>query len=85
MPTTRPRYSVTDTGATAELLDVAQRAWPELSDRKQLLLRLAEVGAETVAAQLAEVDARAARQRAGLERATNLVDPELLLGEAAWR
>lgn len=85
MPTTRPRYTVTDTGATAELLDIAHRAWPELGDRKELLLRLAEVGAEAVAAQLAQADARAARQRAGLERAKDLVDPELLLGETAWR
>ena len=38
MPTTRPRYTVTDTGHTAELLDLAQRAWPEITDRRQLLL-----------------------------------------------
>ncbi len=32
VPTTRPTYSVTDTGRTAELLDLAERAWPEVHD-----------------------------------------------------
>jgi hypothetical protein len=31
MPTTRPRYTVTDIGHTAELLDLAHRAWPEVT------------------------------------------------------
>mgnify|MGYP006915253010 CR=1 FL=1 len=39
MPTTKPRYTVTDTGEVSELLDRAQRRWPDLHDRKKLLLR----------------------------------------------
>jgi len=46
VPTKKPRYTVTDSGIVSELLDQAQRRWPEVSDRKELLLRLAEVGRE---------------------------------------
>ena len=49
MPTTKPRYTVTDSGAVSELLDEAQRRWPEIRDRKELLLRLAAVGREAIA------------------------------------
>ena len=48
MPTTKPRYTVTDSGAVSELLDEAQRRWPEVGDRKVLLLRLAEAGREAI-------------------------------------
>lgn len=85
MPTARPRYTVTDTGSTAELLDLAQRAWPDISDRRQLLLRLTEAGGRMLEAELADRDARRERQRAGLERADQLVDVEELLGDGAWR
>lgn len=85
MPTTRPRYTVTDTGFTAELLDLAQRAWPDVTDRRQLLLRLTEVGGEVLEARLAEDEQRRARQRVGLERAAQLVDVDALLGDQAWR
>jgi hypothetical protein len=44
VPTTKPRYVVTDAGAVTEMLDVAQRRWPEVTDRKALLLLLAEMG-----------------------------------------
>lgn len=47
MPTTRPRYQVTDTGRVRHLLDLAAIAWPEdADDRKALLIRLAETGAQ---------------------------------------
>lgn len=85
MPTTRPRYTVTDTGATAELLDLAQRAWPEITDRRQLLLRLTQAGGRMVEAELVDHEARVERQRVGLERAAELVDVDELLGDAAWR
>lgn len=49
MPTSKPRYMLTDTGELSDLLDVAQRHWPELTNRKQLLLRLAAAGAEAIA------------------------------------
>jgi hypothetical protein len=84
VPTTHPRYTVTDTGETAELLDLAQRAWPEISDRRQLLLRLAEAGGQALQKQLADQDARRERQRVGLARAAQLVDVDELLGDRAW-
>ncbi len=54
MPTSKPRYTVTDTGELSELLDVAQRRWPEVTDRKTLLLRLAATGGEAITADAAE-------------------------------
>jgi predicted nucleic acid-binding protein len=44
MPTTKPRYTITDTGKVSEQLDEAQRHWPDVRDRKELLLRLAAAG-----------------------------------------
>jgi hypothetical protein len=85
MPTTRPRYTVTDTGHTAELLDLAQRAWPEITDRRQLLLRLTEIGGEALGERLAEHEQRRERQRLGLERTARLVNVDALLGDQAWR
>jgi len=85
MPTTRPRYTVTDTGHTAELLDLAQRAWPDVTDRRQLLLRLTEMGGEALGERLAQHEQQRERQRLGLERAARLVDVDALLGDQAWR
>ena len=48
MPTTKPRYTLTDTGTLREQLDEAQRRWPEVGDRKELLLRLAAAGREAI-------------------------------------
>jgi hypothetical protein len=48
MPTTKPRYTVTDTGKVSELIDEAQRRWPNVSDRKELLLRLAAAGRDAL-------------------------------------
>jgi hypothetical protein len=48
MPTTKPRYTVTDTGELSELLDRAQQRWPDVGDRKELLLRLAAAGREAI-------------------------------------
>lgn len=47
MPSTKPRYTFTDTGSLSGLLDRAERRWPDL-DRKQLLLQLASVGDEAL-------------------------------------
>jgi hypothetical protein len=58
MPTSKPRYTVTDTGELSDLLDAAQRRWPEVTDRKALLLRLAATGGKEIAA--AAADRRAA-------------------------
>jgi hypothetical protein len=48
MPTSKPRYTLTDTGELSDLLDAAQQRWPEVTDRKTLLLRLAAVGGESI-------------------------------------
>ncbi|MCL2089986.1 MAG: hypothetical protein FWH11_01975 [Micrococcales bacterium] len=50
MPTTKPRYVVTDTAEVAAALDVAQRRWPDLS-RSRALLRLVTVGAQRLDAE----------------------------------
>jgi hypothetical protein len=87
VPTTRPRYTVTDTGELRDMLDVAQRAWPEVSDRKELLMRLATCGHDIVASRVAadDADVRRERQREALQRAADLVDVELLRSDAAWQ
>ncbi|HEX5376763.1 MAG TPA: hypothetical protein VFW48_11470 [Solirubrobacterales bacterium] len=54
MPTTKPRYTLTDSGALSELLDEAQRRWPQVRSRKELLLRLAKAGREAIEREGAE-------------------------------
>lgn len=87
MPTTRPRYTFTDTGSLAELLDAAERRWPEVGDRKELLVRLAEEGHAALGLAEAGVAAveRRDRVRAALARIPPLVDADLLLADDAWR
>lgn len=65
MPTSKPRYMFTDTGELSEMLDVAQHRWPELTDRKDLLLRLASLGREAIDEAGAE-RRRAVEETAGL-------------------
>lgn len=86
VPTTKPRYTVTDTGNLAELLDAAARRWPDVVDRKQLLLRLAEEGHHALAsAELATVTHdRRGRIALALERIPSLVDVDRLLSDEAW-
>jgi hypothetical protein len=87
VPTTRPRYTVTDTGQLADMLDLAQRRWPDVRDRKALLLRLARVGRDSIAADL-DATARARRlerQRDSIARAAQLVDVDVLLADGAWQ
>jgi hypothetical protein len=64
MPTTRPRYTLTDTGVLREQLDDAQRRWPEVRNRKELLLRLAEAGRKAITDE-AEKRRKAIAQSAG--------------------
>ena len=87
MPTTKPRYAITDTGKMARMLDDAQERWPEVHDRRELLLRLASTGHDAIAAESAESDraARRERQARALDRARSLVDVDELLSDAAWR
>lgn len=86
MPTARPRYTFTDTGHLGQLLDAAARRWPEITNRKGLLLRLAEEGSKAVdsADEQLAVEERRKRARAALGRIPALVDAELLLSDRAW-
>ena len=86
MPTAKPRYTFTDTGRLEALLDAAQERWPEVTDRKTLLLRLAEEGGSALELQSASVEAeqRLERARAALERIPQLIDGELLASDRAW-
>lgn len=69
------------------MLDLAQRAWPEIDDRKELLYRLARIGEDAIRQQVreGEADVRRERQRTALERAGELIDADLVLSDAAWR
>ena len=86
VPTAKPRYTLTDTGDLHELLNAAARRWPEVTDRKELLLRLAREGHDAL--RLGELtrsaDQRREHARAALERIPALIDPDLLLSDRAW-
>ncbi len=86
MPAPRPHYTITDTGHTRSLLDDAQRHWPEVADRKELLLRLAQAGHGSLGLGEVEVELRdrPKRQRVVLERLPALVDLDVLLTDHAW-
>ena len=86
VPTTRPRYTVTDTAEVSEMLDLAHRAWPEVTDRKQLLLRLAATGRDaSTAARRRGPGAATGEQIDAMNRAATLMDIDLLLSDAAWK
>jgi hypothetical protein len=59
VPTTRPRYQVTETDELAAALDAAERRWPGVP-RSRLLLRVLELGEQAVIADQAERDERRA-------------------------
>lgn len=68
MPTTRPRYQITETDEIARALDAAARRWPG-EPRSRLLVRLVVEGGEKAA----EVSREAtARRRAALEAIPDL-------------
>jgi hypothetical protein len=69
------------------MLDLAERAWPQVGDRKELLMRLVACGHQVVASRVAAGDAELRRepQRQALRRACELVDVDLLLGDTAWQ
>lgn len=87
VPTIKPRYTFTDTGELEALLDAAERQWPEVADRKTLLLRLAEQGASALGLKSEQLEAAERRQRteAALRRVRKLVDIDVLLSDEAWR
>ena len=78
---------MTDTGDVQKMLDLAQRRWPDVRDRKQLLLRLAGLGRDAIAPDVDERERERARelQFAALRRARELVDVDVLLADAAWQ
>jgi hypothetical protein len=87
VPTTRPRYTITDAGAVRGLLDDAQRRWPEIGNRKDLLLRLAQTGHESL--RLGEMEAAASERRelqqAALADLKHSVDWDAIRDDQAWR
>jgi hypothetical protein len=87
VPTTRPRYTITDTGEVAAMLDVAHRRWPDVEDRKELLVRLAAAGRDAIAPEVDEGarEQRRKRQLEALSRSAELVDVDALLADAAWQ
>lgn len=87
VPTTRPRYTVTDTGPLRGLLDDAQRRWPEIESRKELLLRLAQTGHQSLNLDELEEEAgrRRDRQRAALAGLQRTVDWDAIRDDQAWR
>jgi len=72
MPTTKPRYMLTDTGELSDLLDAAERHWPDVTDRKALLLRLAAAGGEAIAT---EADKRREKIEATAGALTGVYEP----------
>src|SRR5437870_2963195 len=84
VPTVKPRYTLTDTGHLREVLDAAQRRWPEITNRKALLLRLVEQGHESLGLEEHAAEERHKRAQLALARIPSLVDAELLLSDQAW-
>lgn len=87
VPTSKARYTFTDTGELEEMLDLAQRTWPDVVDRKELLYKLARVGGASVRERERESEfaARRDRQRVALERVSDLVEVDAVLADVAWR
>jgi hypothetical protein len=69
------------------MLDLAHRRWPDVHDRRALLLRLVEAGADRVAQELdgGLAQERREHQREALRHAPHAIDAEVLLSDAAWR
>lgn len=75
MPTTKPRYAITETPAVSRALEAARRKWPEDRDRpSRLLLHLVSEGERAIAPELDE--GRARRLAVIHELAGSLTYPE---------
>jgi hypothetical protein len=85
VPTTRPRYTITDTGSVRDLLDHAEGRWPEVGDRKELLLRLAQTGHDALGLGQAAASRRQERQRTALLDLRRIVDWDAIGDDQAWR
>lgn len=84
MPTTRPRYALTDTGKLARALDLAEHRWPGHT-RRELVDLLLEAGADHLRDEGVDREQRLVQQRRALRRIPELVDTEVLLSDQAWR
>ena len=86
MATTRPRYTITDTGPISALLDDAHRRWPGVTDRKELLLRLAHAGHDSLNLDRAEAEERNRRERqhTALADLQRTVDWDAIRDDQAW-
>jgi hypothetical protein len=58
------RYTVTDTGELSDQLDEAQRRWPQIRNRKELLLKLTAAGRDAIERERLD-RARAVEETAG--------------------
>jgi post-segregation antitoxin (ccd killing protein) len=78
---------VTDTGDVSDMLDLAERVWPDVHDRKALLLRLAQAGRDAIAGAAAREEAteRRERQARAMAESAELIDVDVLLSDAAWQ
>jgi hypothetical protein len=85
VPTTHPRYTITDTGAVRQLLDDAQRKWPDVGNRKELLMRLAQTGHDALGLDEIDAERRRERQRVALANLRTLVDWDAIRDDQAWR
>ena len=71
MPTTKPRYLVTETDQVAKALDDAARRWPQdRGSRTKLLVHLVEEGHRAL---LEDAANRAAGRRAAIERTSGVL------------
>lgn len=81
MPTTRPRYSVTETDALARALDAAAKLWPEdRDDRGALLRRVLDEGIERI---MARDEDRRAKRLADIRSVAGMFTGMYPPGEAA--
>jgi hypothetical protein len=64
MPTAKRPYTITETGELSYQLDQAQQRWPEVIDRKELLLKLAAAGCAAIEKEEAD-RGRAVEETAG--------------------
>ncbi len=76
---------MTDTGPVRELLDDAQRHWPEIENRKELLMRLAQAGHDALGLPSAEAQTRRELQRSALIDLQRTVDWDAIGDDQAWR
>jgi hypothetical protein len=78
VPTTRPRYQVTETPEVARALDLAAKRWPGES-RSKLLLRLVDAGGGALERdQHTEADAHRAAVTASSGRYAQAFGPDYL-------